>query len=309
MNNIMFMRADSYINRKTRLPQHSCIGYYLSEKYDGQRVQWRPEIQSLISRYGNTISAPSWFIEPLKQITIPLDGELFIGYGKWSLTGLFRTHDVKNEAWKQVTFIVFDYPSHLAGSWLQRQEKLRSILEDISAQHVKMIKPQLIISKEMIENTFKTIISRGGEGLMLNDPHAFYQEGKSQSILKYKQIMDEQAIIVGYKMGKGRLEGKLGSFVVHPIDDGHIYPKREFSVSGMSDEVRNSFTVTHPIGTIIDYTCSELTPNGRPRHPIYKGVCRKIVLPKRASITNNVTETNHLALDCRTVSTHPSLKI
>ena len=43
--------------------------------------------------------------------------------------------------------------------------------------------------------------------------------------------------------------------------------------SGMSDDDRKR---PPPIGTIIKYSCSSLTPTRVPRHPVYLGICEHI---------------------------------
>ena len=54
----------------------------MSEKFDGIRAYWNCKI--LISRHGNKISNPSWFIEEFPK-DITLDGELWMGRGTFEL--------------------------------------------------------------------------------------------------------------------------------------------------------------------------------------------------------------------------------
>src|SRR5210317_1978311 len=61
--------------------------YWVSEKYDGVRAFWNGE--QLLSRQGNVIQAPAWFIEPLPDE--PLDGELWLGRGLFDkVSGIIR---------------------------------------------------------------------------------------------------------------------------------------------------------------------------------------------------------------------------
>ena len=129
----------------------------------------------------------------------------------------------------------------------------------------------------MLDTWYQQILDRGGEGIILNYPSAPYCDGRSDNILKYKPIMNDECVIVGYKPGRGRNAGRLGSFIVHPVKDGNSYPKREFSVSGMNNTVRDNYMKTHPIGTMLNYSCVEYTKSGKPRHPVYLGICRKPV--------------------------------
>jgi len=273
------MKAQNYLDRK-RKPQYSPIGWYATEKFDGQRAQWRPGI-GLISRYGNRVNAPGWFLEHFRDITVPLDGELFVGYGNWGLTGIFRSKADPNnqDLWKKVQYLVFDLPDPNAGIYHHRMMILDRILgSPVRPSPIKVIPRTRINSLAELETLYQSILARGGEGVILNNPEAFYRDGRSDSILKHKPILDDECVIVGYKPGNDRNAGRLGSFIVHPIEDGIPNPKREFSVSGMNDVIRNNYRRTHPIGTVITYTCREYTSSGKPRHPSYIGKCHKMIL-------------------------------
>jgi len=282
----LFMRAESYINRKTREPEYSATGYYISEKYDGQRAQWDPEHNRLISRFGNIITCPDWFLACFKGLTVPIDGELFMGYGNWDLTGLFRQLKPDEDLWKRVKLMLFDIADPTAGTFLKRREQLERLYKDRNwgaTGFIELVNIKQMQNDKEIQEVFKAVVARGGEGVMLNSPLHTYCDGKTSAILKYKQVMDEQCIIVNYKMGKGRHYGKLGSFVVHPIENGQQFASREFCLSGMNDHIRETYLQTHPIGTILNYRCSEMTKDGKPKHPVYLGLgnlrCRCTIPP------------------------------
>ena len=274
----IFMRAESYLNRKTQLPEYSANGYYITEKFDGQRAQWDYETGNLISRYGNKINCPIWFLEKLRGLKCAVDGELFFGYDTWDLTGLFRSSRPDDALWKRVKFMVFDIADPNGGTYMERRKRLERLICD--DEHIKLVPYVIAVNRSMIEAEFKNVISRGGEGIMLNNPHYMYRDGKCAGILKYKKIMDDECVIVGYKMGNGRLNGMLGSFIVHPIEDGQPISSREFSMAGINDHIRANYKHTHPIGTLLHYRCAELTKSGKPKHPVYLGICRK-------NVTNN----------------------
>lgn len=53
--------------------------YLVSEKYDGVRAVW--DGKQLISRQGNVIHAPAWFVQDFPNT--PLDGELWLARGQF----------------------------------------------------------------------------------------------------------------------------------------------------------------------------------------------------------------------------------
>jgi DNA ligase-1 len=272
------MKAMSYLDKKTGKPQYSPTGWYVSEKFDGQRAHWSPSKQRLFSRYGNMIHAPAWFLDHFRHITIPLDGELFMGYGNWGLTGTFRSADINLETegmWRKAKYMIFDIPDTEAGTYLERMTQLEKL--DLQTPLI-VVKRTLIDTRKTLEDIYQDILKRGGEGVMLNNPGAFYHDGRTEHILKYKPIMNEECIVIGYKPGNGKYRGKLGSFIVWPVDDGVPIRKNEFSISGMTDIVRSNYQKTHPIGTVLSYSCNDYTKSGKPRFPRYKGKCDKIIM-------------------------------
>jgi DNA ligase-1 len=287
----IFMRAESYINRKTRQPEYSATGYYMSEKFDGQRAQWDPVHKQIISRYGNIVNCPTWFLKYFEDITEPVDGELFMGYGNWDLTGIFRAQKPDEELWRHVRFMLFDIADPVLGSFVTRRAQLEKlyVLHWSDKTHIELASIRIASSRQDIDEEFQRVIARGGEGIMLNSPHRSYSDGKTSAILKYKQVMEEECVIVGYKMGNGRLSGKLGAFLVHPIEDGQTFKAREFSLSGMNDHIREVYQRSHPIGTILHYRCAEFTKDGKPRHPVYLGICHKPVTKQQPSAPKKIT--------------------
>lgn len=279
------MKAASYTDKKTGQPIHSIIGWYCTEKYDGQRAQWDSEKQCLRSRYGNIIRCPEYFIKPLRETRYRIDGELFIGYGNWDLTGIFRckrSDAIDDPIWAKVQYIMFDIADLELGDYNNRHAILcREYAQMIAklggneTKHLVIPERHLIDSNATLNRIYKGVLERGGEGVMLNNPAGHYVNDRSNNLLKHKPVLDDQCVVVGYKPGAGRLTGKLGSFIVHPIEDGERVPAREFSIAGLTDLVRADYKRTHPIGTIINYRCAELSKAGLPRFPTYLGICRK----------------------------------
>lgn len=99
-------------------------------------------------------------------------------------------------------------------------------------------------SKKLINQMMEEAITAGYEGLVLN---------RNDYYIKVKPILTFDVLIIGHKPGKGRNEGRLGSFVTEMG-----------CVSGMTDEMRDN---PPPIGTMIEVGCMELTKNGKFRHP------------------------------------------
>ena len=64
---------------------------------------------------------------------------------------------------------------------------------------------------------YKSVLSKGGEGVMIKDPISSYEDKRSDYMLKYKPCFDAEAIIIDYKDGNGKYANKLGAFICRPL--------------------------------------------------------------------------------------------
>ena len=99
-------------------------GWWMSEKYDGLRGYW--DGRKLWTRQGNLIHAPDYFLSELPR-DVALDGELWIGHGKFEETVSTVRSDTPDDRWKNVHFMVFDAPQ-AKGGFEQRMQFLHATL-------------------------------------------------------------------------------------------------------------------------------------------------------------------------------------
>lgn len=240
-------------------------GWWLSIKWDGIRAWWTGT--QLLSRLGNPIYAPPWFLEGLPK-NIVLDGELWLGNGKFQdCVSIVRRQDY-NEDWKKITFRVFDAPELLVTeedlTWSPMGfEDRQMILEATTLpKHVKVVKQTRCQGNTHLEQLLDSVIVDGGEGLMAREPNSPYEHGRSSTLLKVKRYHDAEGTVIGYQEGKGRHKGRLGALIVR-ADNG-----REFQCgTGFSDEERKN---RPPIGARITYRFFELTKDNQvPRFPSF----------------------------------------
>ncbi len=141
----MFMRVVKY------QPQHAapspdklnCIGWYMMEKFSGQRVFWNDkELQ------GATM-----------EISVPLPTISFEA---------ILSRDRKK-------LMAFDAPLMYGESY---EERLQFLTNNIPHHHplVKVITPIKIASQDQLQCEHSRVIERGGEGIMLRKPGSKYME-------------------------------------------------------------------------------------------------------------------------------------
>jgi DNA ligase-1 len=242
-------------------PSIDPTGWWMSEKYDGLRGYW--DGRQLWSRQGNIIHAPDYFLAELPR-DIPLDGELWIGHGKFEETISIVRSEIPDDRWKRVHFMVFDAPQ-AKGTFEQRMQFLRGTFPRDN-RFVRVVVQERCQGAAQLLAERDRVVRLGGEGLMLRQPESYYEAGRSPTLLKVKPYDDAEATVIAHQPGKGKFAGKLGAIRVQ-TDDG-----RQFSIgSGFTDAQRES---PPPVGTVITYRFRGLTAKGLPRFPSYLRVRR-----------------------------------
>ncbi len=237
-------------------PSIDPTGWWMSEKYDGLRGFW--DGKKLWSRKGHPLQAPDYFLAELPK-DVALDGELWMGRGKFEETISTVLAQTPDERWRQVRFMVFDAPE-AKGTFEQRMEFLRATLPAKKAFAKPVPQERCQGAKHLLAERDR-VVALGGEGLMLRQPESEYEARRSPTLLKVKPHDDAEATVTGHLPGKGKFAGKLGAVRVR-TEDG-----REFSIgTGFTDAQRES---PPAVGTVITYRYRGRTAKGLPRFPSF----------------------------------------
>ena len=291
MSQLSFMLAKEYsagMKTPKGFTDYAPLNWLMSEKLDGYRARFNPVTKSFVSRQNKPYNAPQWFTDFMPKID--LDGELFCGRDGFQKMGSVRKNVPVDKEWFKIKYYVYDAPefegafsdrykfiskivSEAQNIWSSIQDS-KPILKDVSCPLVLTMHYEVQNIQHMKEFYYK-VLDIGGEGIMLKDPQSMYENKRSNYLLKYKPNFDAEAIIIGYKPGSGKYSGKLGSFICQPLlskGDYQVLDKvkgHEFATSGMDDAIRESYKMTHPIGTIVTYEYSGFTNKGKPRFARY----------------------------------------
>jgi len=275
------------------------IGWWASEKWDGIRALWDGE--KIISR-GSGLGkpkvytyVPEWF-----KMTLPpgiaLDGEIWIGRGDFQKTsrlstlkpGKTYTREEIDHMWTSVKFKAFDIPSE-RGPFEERMEKLSEVIKTMEVVWEKLeypnktffpiqITPQVKIHTiDQLNTLYNGLTSNGAEGIMLRAPGSPYETKRSKYLLKYKKQEDAECIVLEYTIGDGRLKGLLGSIKGEIVKDGVRTGIITHVGTGFTDSQRDNYIDENspeyiPIGSIVSFSYMEMTKDGVPRHPVYRGI-------------------------------------
>jgi DNA ligase-1 len=237
-------------------------GWWVSEKYDGQRVYWNGE--HLCSRTGNYLAAPKWYLEMLKKVfgDVHADGEAWLGRKKFDEVESI-TRSTAGANWEKLLLIVFDLPEH-PGTFEERMAECRRLVELHPDAPVEACPSVEVPSREALDSALDKMIAAGGEGLMIRKPGSKYERRRSRAMLKCKKMHDEEATVIGYVDMKGH-DGMMGALTCKN-DDG-----AEFGVgTGFKwDDRRYGSEKCPKIGARITYRYQEKTKRGNPRFPAF----------------------------------------
>lgn len=243
----MVLLAKKYENQSPR-------DWYMSEKLDGVRAIWTG--RDFISRNGNKFNVPEKFKQGLPAIK--LDGELWISRQKFqSVAGLVRKKSPQSMQWNDVKYMVFDAPE-IDDVFKNRLSYLFKLeLPD----HVKIIDHKLCRNARHLDTFENKILQNGGEGVMLRDPFSYYENKRSNTLLKIKSHNAAEAVVVGHKAGKGKHKGKTGALICRN-KEGALFAVG----TGLTDIERDN---PPQKGAKITYLYQGLTDGGSPRHPTF----------------------------------------
>jgi len=234
-------------------------GWVMSEKLDGIRAYW--DGKNLLTRSGNIIHAPKWFIKNYPPFEI--DGELWTKRKDFENISSIVRDRVPSKEWKHIKYYIFEVP-HAKGGLFDRLQRVEPYQNSV----IKVIPQIFIRDKNHLQHFLMDIELKGGEGVVVRDPQALYIDKRTNKALKVKTFLDKECKIIGYNGGHGKLEGLLGSLTC--LLDNNI----TFKIgSGFNMNERKN---PPDIGSVITFKYKEITKYGKPRFPVFLRVRKDI---------------------------------
>ncbi len=229
---------------------HTIKNWVMSEKLDGIRAYWNTK--ELLTRKGNKIYAPKWFIKSLPNFE--LDGELWTKRDDFENIQSIVMDKNPSKKWEEITYNIFEVPKQ-KGYFLSRLELAQKYIKKEKLQHIKVIKQIKIKNKAHLEEFMNVIISKKGEGVIVKNPDLEYFQGRSSNILKVKKFSDMEGEVIGINISQNTgvlksLKVKLENGITFNLGTGFTKKQRE-----------DSFTV----GTIVSFKYYGFTKNGKPK--------------------------------------------
>ena len=232
--------------------------YWVSEKYDGVRGYW--DGQKLLTRGGQSISAPAWFTA--NWPATPMDGELWAGRGRFQqAVSTVRQQTPDDAAWRGIKFMVFDLPAE-PGTFTERLSALNNVVSKLAVAWVQPVPQNKVASHAALQSQLRQISKAGAEGLMLHRGSSLYKGVRNDDLLKVKTHDDAEAKVMAHIPGKGKYAGQLGALLVEvPAASGKAAQRFKLG-TGFSDAQRQN---PPAVGSQVTYRYRGLNDSGIPR--------------------------------------------
>lgn len=241
---------------QTYSAQKEISGWWMSEKLDGIRGFW--DGRQLWSKNGLPFSPPPQFIAGLPPF--PLEGELWGGRRTFEQTASIVLRQQPHDGWLKLQFAIFDVPGQTE-TFRVRIKRAQHWFENNPSPYAFVIEQIPVKGRKHLSYELNRIEAAGGEGVIIRDPDAPYQAGRSTHILKVKKSFDAEAMVIAHLPGSGRNRDRLGALLVR-AEDGS-----EFRIGGgFSDAQRND---PPPVGSMITYKYYGHYRSGIPKFPSF----------------------------------------
>lgn len=252
-------------------PRKPSYPFYVQPKLNGIRAVWNGS--KLFSRDLKTFSSVSLSNIYRALAGVPaLDGELYChGMSLQQINARVAVN--RKEAHKDVGVIqyhVFDMPA-----MLPFKDRVRILDQFDLPSPIEKVMTYQIFSQTSEEAAYRLFKKKEYEGMMYRDSEHVYgfaencgnKENRWKCLLKRKDWLDMDCVILGVKEGEGRLAGKVGAFCFKTKDG------LEFTAgSGLNQFQREHYWTVSPVGLIAKINYEMLSDNGTPLKPTIEAV-------------------------------------
>jgi DNA ligase-1 len=245
-----------------------CICYMNMINNDGKVVA-----QSRTGAYFETVEHICAELRPilLKNPGLILDGELYTTEMPFEeLAGLIKRKKASDATLQRMQLVKYHiYDVVVDGvPYSDRHDRVVQTADGTKC-HLEVVHTQLINDAAGFKQAFAEYVAAGYEGIMLRNAHGLYRQNyRSHDLQKYKEFVESEYPIVGFKEADGRDKGTV-VWVCATAEE------REFSVRPRgTQEQRRQWFQDGPqyVGKLLTVIYQELSELNVPRFPVGKAI-------------------------------------
>lgn len=143
------------------------------------------------------------------------DGELYKHGGDFNtFTGAIRANkNLKSEITTKIKYHIYDCPRIVTQLENTSFNRRFSLFDCSLCKYITKVDTIKVYNFAEAIDFYKQCIAKGYEGIMFRNIDMPYEQKRSYNLLKYKEFIDDEFIIIGAEEGKGILAGHIGSFI------------------------------------------------------------------------------------------------
>lgn len=276
----MLAQTYEFINNNSKNKKNNIrFPCFVQPKLDGLRCIVYLDKEGNIkfqSRTGTYFETMLHIEEELKMIKFPkntiFDGELYTDDIPFEeLSGLIKKKKLSEKdllRLKHIKYHIYDIIDEDL-KFSERTYYISSFFKNTKLTYLKEVLTQEVRDEKECKECFSEFVGRGYEGIMLRNKEGMYRcNYRSHDLQKYKEFMEGEYEIVGYKEGDGRDKGTV--IWVCVTKDG-----KEFNVRPRGTvEMRKEWFEKGKdyVGKMLTVIYQELSEMGVPRFPVGKDV-------------------------------------
>jgi len=250
-----------------------CICYLVP---NGSNSTDEPKVvaQSRTGAYFETVEHICAELRPilLQNPGLILDGELYTTELPFEeLAGLIKRKKASDTNVNRQCIKYHIYDIVVDGiPYSERHDRVVQVMDGPTPNcHLEVVHTQLIHNANEFRQAFGEYVAAGYEGIMLRNAHGPYRQNyRSHDLQKYKEFVESEYPIVGFKEADGRDKGTV-VWVCATAE------KREFSVRprGTQEQRRQWFqNAPQHVGKLLTVIYQELSELNVPRFPVGKAI-------------------------------------
>lgn len=137
------------------------------------------------------------------------------------------------DCWDQIPLVSFVPKGKYDISYHERYTSLEWQLDASNSDQIKLIETKIVYSPDEALAHYREMRKRKLEGTVCKSRHAIWKDGTSKDLVKQKEVMDIELVVVGFAPGKNKNKDLFGSLTCQSAD-----ALLECGASGISDELR-----------------------------------------------------------------------
>jgi DNA ligase-1 len=246
---------------------------YTQPKLDGIRCSSRRD--GLYTRNGKPIVSVPHILQELQDLFTQFDGNFIIDGELYNhelkhnfneITSIVRTQKPTDEDFEKSKIMEYHiYDIDIKGvTFGERWEMIQTIIGN-NSQYIKIVPTYLVQNSEHLDDLYRTFLEDGYEGQMIRLGNSLYENRRTKSLLKRKEMMDAEYEIIDIIEGVGNRSGMMGNIRLATPDSKIFDSGARGNYEYFRELLENK---NNYIGKMATIKFQNLTPDGIPRFPV-----------------------------------------